>query len=151
MNTALQTQNDSQPHRNPTNTYSEPQRPLILIAENDEEKRELLKTLLDLYDVAVIEAQTGEEAMDLTVGTRPDLVLINTDLPGLDGFETTRLIRAIKSFDDMPIVFISHETERIYRKKAFDVGGNCFHIAPLDIERLDHILENYLFCMNEKL
>ncbi|HEX8288413.1 MAG TPA: response regulator [Pyrinomonadaceae bacterium] len=150
MNTSLQIQNDSQTSLNTTSLYFEVPRPLILIAESDEEKRELLKTLLDLYDVGVIEAQTGEEAMDVTVGARPDLVLINTDLPGLDGFETTRLIRAIKSFDDMPIVFISHETERIYRKKAFDVGGNCFHIAPLDLERLDHILENYLFCINGK-
>lgn len=146
MSTTLQIQNDTQTHRNSTNTnFKQQQRSLILIVEDDDEQRSFLKMLLDLYDVIVLEARTGEEAIDLIVGSRPDLVLINTELPGLDGFETTRLIRAIKSFDDMPIIFLSPETERVYRKKAFDVGGNYFHVTPIDLERLDHTLDNYLF------
>ena len=124
---------------------SEPERLLVLIAENDRIVRAELKEFLDLYGVAVLEAENGEEAFDLTVRECPNLVLLNAELPELDGYEAARLIRSIKSFDRMPIIFLSGETERIFRKRAFDVGADSFHFAPLDFERLDHILENFLF------
>jgi CheY-like chemotaxis protein len=72
---------------------------------------------LDLYSVGVLEAENGEEAVDLIVRECPNLVLMNSALPGLDGYEAAQLIRSIRSFDRM----------------------------PLDFERLDGILENYLF------
>ena len=105
--------------------------------------------LLDLYDIGVLEAENGEETIDLTVRECPDLVLINVELPKLDVYEAVRLIRNIKSFESMPVIFHSDETERAFRKRAFDVGGNGFHIAPLYIERLDLILENFLFCASD--
>ncbi|MCU1290323.1 MAG: putative two-component hybrid sensor and regulator [Acidobacteria bacterium] len=145
MKAVLQIHNPIKPHRTTINSYSKKQRPLILIAENEEENQYRLKELLDLYNVCILEAKSGEDAIDLTVSERPDLVLINAELPRLDGYEATRLIRTIKSLDKMPIILLSRQTDRIYRKKAFAAGGNCFHIAPLDLERLDNIMENYLF------
>jgi DNA-binding response OmpR family regulator len=124
-------------------------RPQVLIAEADGEIRSELKTLLDLYGIDVLEARDGEEMVDLTVRECPDLVLINVELPLLDGYEAARLIRNIKSFDRMPIIFLSDETDRAFRKRAFAAGGDSYHIAPLDFERLDSILENFLFRANE--
>lgn len=118
--------------------------PVVLIAEGDHDKRRELKTLLDLFDVDVLEAQSGEEALNLTVCARPDLVLINTDLPCLDGFEAARLIRLIKSLNATPLIFLSSKTERAFKKKAFSVGGNGYFIEPLDLDRLDNILGNFL-------
>lgn len=126
----------------------EPRQLTVLVAESDREDRAELKELLDLYGVGVLEAENGDEAFDLTVRECPNLVLMNAALPGLDGFEAARLIRSIKSFDRMPIVLLSGETGRALRKKAFAVGGDGFHIAPLDFDRLDHILENFLFRAN---
>ena len=124
--------------------------PLVLLVENDCGKREMLRDLLELYNIKVLEARTGEEAVDLTVRSRPDLVLMNAKLPLLDGFEAARLIRAIKSLNLTPIVFLSNRTERTFRKKAFAVGGNSYHIEPLDLERLDAILENFLFSQSRQ-
>lgn len=121
------------------------QRLLVLIAENDAGRRAELKELLNLYNVGVLEAESGEEAVDLIVRECPNLILMNAALPELDGYEAARLIRSIKSFDETPIIFLSGETERIFRKKAFDAGADSFHFAPHDFERLDHILENFLF------
>jgi CheY-like chemotaxis protein len=129
--------------------FPEQKRPLVLIAEGDTDNRTELKALLDLYGISVLEAENGEEAIDLVVRQCPNLVLINARLPLLDGYETARLIRNIKSFDRMPIIFHSDETERVFRKRAFAVGGDGYHIAPLDIDRLDLILENFLFCSSE--
>lgn len=119
--------------------------PLVLIADSDNGKRGVLKNLCDLYDVAVLEAATGEEAVDLTVRARPNLILMNTKMPRLDGFEAARLIKTIQSLSRIPIIFLSNRTERVFRKKAFAAGGDGFHLEPLDLERLDGILENFLF------
>lgn len=119
--------------------------PLVLIAENDSENRRNLKELLNLYNIRVIEAENGEEAIELTLQERPHLILINTKLPKFDGFETVQVIRNIKSLDDVPIIVLCSETDNLFRKRAFAVGGNSFHIAPLDLERLNYILEQFLF------
>ena len=145
MKGALQINESSTPPLNAAPAaYLELKRPLVLVADTDEDNRLQLKMLLDLYGIGVLEARDGEEAIDLTVRARPDLVLINADLPRLDGFETTRLIRNIRSFDRMPIVFLSARTEHTFRKRAFAVGGDGFHIEPLDIDRLDQLLEKFL-------
>jgi chemosensory pili system protein ChpA (sensor histidine kinase/response regulator) len=145
MQNSLPLQNNLQNYPVTHGAFSEQKRPLVLIAESDNAHRAELKTLLDLYGVGVLEAENGEETIDLTIRCCPDLVLINIELPKLDGYEAVRLIRNIKSFDRMPIIFHSDETERAFRKRAFAVGGDGFHIAPLDIDRLDLILENFLF------
>jgi CheY-like chemotaxis protein len=149
MQDILSTQTKSQNYPAITVAFPEQKHPLFLIADSDIANRSELKTLLDLYSINVLEAQDGEETIDLTVRECPDLVLINARLPLLDGYEAVRLIRNIKSFDRMPIIFFSDETERTFRTRAFAVGGNGFHIAPLDIERLDRILENFLFCVSD--
>lgn len=145
MNGVLQFKTDSPSFTHASAFVPESKTLLVLIAENDEAERSFLKELLDLYNVGVIEAQSGEEAVDLIVRECPHLVVMNAALPELDGYEAARLIRSIKSFDRMPIVLFSQQTERVYRKKAFAVGGDGFHIAPLDFDRLDRILENFLF------
>ena len=145
MKGALQINESSTPPLNAAPAAQlELKRPLVLVVDTDEDNRLQLKMLLDLYGIVVLEARDGEEAIDLTVRERPDLVLINADLPRLDGFETTRLIRNIRSFDRMPIVFLSARTEHALRKRAFAVGGDGFHIEPLDIDRLDQLLEKFL-------
>jgi DNA-binding response OmpR family regulator len=145
MQDNLSTQTKSQNYPAIPAAFPEQKHPLVLIAESDVASRSELKTLLDLYGINVLEAQDGEETIDLTIRECPDLVLINARLPLLDGYEAARLIRNIKSFDRMPIIFLSEETERTFRTRAFAAGGDSFHIAPLDIERLDRILENFLF------
>ena len=145
MNNVLQFPINSHDFARVSSFVPEPRRLSVLVAESDRAERSELKELLDLYGIAVLEAENGEEAVDLTVRECPNLVLMNAALPGLDGYEAARLIRSIQSFDRMPIIFLSGETERIFKKRAFDVGADSFHFAPLDFERLDHILENFLF------
>ncbi|HEX8637113.1 MAG TPA: response regulator [Pyrinomonadaceae bacterium] len=145
MNNVLQFPISSHDFARVSSFVPEPPRLIVLVAESDRAERSELKELLDLYGVDVLEAENGEQAVDLTVRECPNLVLMNAVLPELDGYEAARLIRSIQSFDRMPIIFLSGETERVYRKKAFEVGADGFHIAPLDFDRLDHILENFLF------
>ena len=107
MNGVSQFQTGSHRRASVSSFVPEPQRLLVLLAENDEVIRAELRELLDLYNVHVLEAGNGEEAVDLIVRECPNLVLMNAALPELDGYEAARLIRSIRSFDRMPIVFLS--------------------------------------------
>lgn len=144
-NNALSEQSRSPIINKKRDSATEFTKPLLLLAENDKRHQREISTILDLYGIKVSAAKNGEETIHLTVCENPNLVLINADLPKLDGFEVTRLLRNIRQFDETPIIVYSESTERIIRKKAFEVGADSFHIAPLDFERIDYILENFLF------
>ena len=119
--------------------------PLVLIAQAAAPARETLKELLDLYDLKVIEAASGEEALDAAVIGRPDLIIMDKYLPGLSSFEAIRLIRSITSLSVIPIVFLSDYPRRGERYRAFAAGCDEYLVKPLDLDRLDSSLEKFLF------
>ncbi|MCD9188319.1 MAG: response regulator [Pyrinomonadaceae bacterium] len=104
-----------------------------------------MRELSELYDFRVLEAENGEEAIELTLQKRPDLILLDTELLKIDGYEVAQVISNIESLEKMTIIFLCAETNRVFRKRAFEVGGGSFYIAPLDLERLDLILGHFLF------
>jgi two-component system, cell cycle response regulator DivK len=129
--------------------YSE-KRPLVLIAQDDDEARAALKELLDLYNLKVVEAGSGEEAVDAAVIRRPDLIIMDKHLPGLGSFEAIRLIRSITSLSSIPIVFLSDYPERTERCRAFESGCDEYLVKPIDLDRLDLSLEKFLFQNGEQ-
>ena len=68
----------------------------ILVVEDYEDVRRMLKILLESEQFRVLEAATGVEALDVVKNGRPDVILMDLALPGLDGFETIRRIRKIE-------------------------------------------------------
>ena len=122
--------------------------PKVLVAEENIESRSVTNELLDLYDVKILKTENGEEAVDFAVYHRPNLIILDPTLPGIDGFETARLIRSIGSLNTVPIIFLSDYPDRAERYKAFAVGGSDYLIKPLDLDRLDNILEKFLFSPN---
>jgi CheY-like chemotaxis protein len=125
-------------------SYLEKQ-PLVLLALNDSEAREALKELLDLYDLKVFEAESGEEAVDAAVIHRPELIIIDNQLNGLGSFEAIRLIRSISSLKSISIVYLSDYPERGERSRAFEAGCDEYLVKPLDLDRLDSSLEKFVF------
>ena len=119
--------------------------PLVLIAGESKADRLIVKNLLDLYNATVLEAESGEETVDSTIIHRPDLIFIDSSLLGLNAFEATRLIRSIDSLQIVPIIFMSDYPERTERYKAFASGVADYLIKPLDLDRIDHILEKFCF------
>ena len=117
--------------------------PLILVAEEKLADRIVIKELLDLYNARILETTSGEATFDFTVIHRPDLIFIDSSLPGLDAFETAHLIRTIYAFHQIPIIFLSDYPERTERYKAFNAGADDYLIKPLDLDRIDNILERY--------
>ena len=116
----------------------------VLVAEDHEDTRALLRTLLERRGLAVVEARDGEEACDLALRERPDLILMDGGLPLLDGIAATRRMRDLKSLAGTPIVFLSGHAGPQYQLAARDAGCDEYVIKPFDIARLDHVLNRHL-------
>ena len=102
----------------------------ILVADDDENSRYLLRTMLESLGYGCELARNGSEALDkLKEGF--DLVLLDAVMPDMDGFETTRQIRASPNFGDIPIVMVTVLTEKHDRLRAVDVGANDFISKPV--------------------
>lgn len=119
--------------------------PLVLIAEDHEDTRFLLKTILEKRGLQVVEAVDGEEAIGIAESMRPGLVLMDGSLPRLDGFSATRRMRDTASLRDIPIIFLSGHAEPHFQRLAHDAGCDEYLVKPIDIAQLDRILGRYLF------
>jgi signal transduction histidine kinase/ActR/RegA family two-component response regulator len=121
---------------------SAPQRRrLVLLAEDNEANVYALSEYLSMYGVPVVVARTGPEALDLTIRERPGLVLMDINLPRLDGLEVIRRLRAVDQFVDLPIAVItalSGDNERLRQS-----GANHFLNKPIDLAELDRLLDQY--------
>src|SRR3954469_12402486 len=83
-------------------------RPLILVADDDEDTRVMFRTMLQLHGYRVIESPDGEKTVQMAESARPDLILMDVGLPGIDGLDATRRIRESCR---IPIVCVSGHGE----------------------------------------
>lgn len=125
--------------------YEASRLPLILIVDDNEDCRLMLKCLLNIWNYRSIEAIDGWEAIRRTEETKPDLILMDVRLPGIDGIEATRLIRAMPNVGGgVPIIFISASAEKSLQTAAIAAGGSEYIVKPLDFEQLKNALEKYI-------
>ena len=103
----------------------------VLLVEDSRTQSLLITALLGKNGHKVHVATTGEQAVEMFRDIKPDLVLMDITLPGIDGYETTRLIRA-EHKEWVPIIFLSGRTETEDRVHALDVGGDDFFSKPIN-------------------
>jgi CheY-like chemotaxis protein len=116
----------------------------VLVAEDHEDTRFLLKTLLNFRGLAVVEARNGEEAVELAKRERPALILMDGSLPKLDGCNATRRLRALDPLREVPIVFLSGYADQDSQAAAHEAGCDEYMTKPLDTALLDRILARRL-------
>ncbi|MDQ3756049.1 MAG: response regulator, partial [Acidobacteriota bacterium] len=115
------------------------------VVEDDEDMRFMLRTMLEQRDgVSVVEAENGEMAIALAENVHLDLILMDSSLPLLDGFEATRRIRELAFACDVPIVFVSGHAQPAYEAKAFAAGCTDYLVKPFDFDEWDRVLERHL-------
>ena len=112
----------------------------ILIVEDQRIVREGLRAVLEDEDEIVIvgEAANGQEAINLFAQLQPDVVLMDLQMPVLDGFTATSLIRRIESVRHVPVIAVSAQSTEEFIAAAALVGCDRFVPKPLDF---DHLLE----------
>jgi two-component system cell cycle response regulator DivK len=79
----------------------------ILVVEDQEDNRQILRDLLASADYEMDEAENGQEALDAVAKQRPDLILMDIQLPIMDGYEATRRIKAMPEFKSIPIIVVT--------------------------------------------
>lgn len=111
-------------------------KPSILVAEDHEDTRYLLKTVLELWHCRVIEAENGKSAVEMATQEKPDAILMDIVLPLLDGLQATQQIRQLEKIRHTPIIFITGYIADGIRIVADAVGGDDFIEKPFDFEEL---------------
>ena len=109
---------------------------LILVVEDQEDNRRIMRDLLTSVDYEVIEAVTGEEGVAAAETHRPDLILMDIQLPGLDGYEATRQIKANPDLEHIPIIVVTSYALSGDDVKAFEAGCNAYVSKPFSPREL---------------
>jgi CheY-like chemotaxis protein len=118
--------------------------PLILIVEDHEDTRFMLRTILEMRGMRVAEAVDGEAGVRVAEETRPDLILMDGTLPRLDGLGATRLIRESETLRGVPVVILSGHAAPKSQEAAFAAGCSDYLVKPLDFDQLYRILHKHL-------
>ncbi|MBD64853.1 MAG: hypothetical protein CME62_06580 [Halobacteriovoraceae bacterium] len=110
----------------------------VLIVDDSWENLNLLKVYLTPTQANLIMCDGGEQSLELIEKNVPDIILMDIQMPGLDGYETVKEIRS--RGHDLPIIAVSAHAHRSERDKAFKVGFNDYIAKPIDITKLKEVI-----------
>jgi CheY-like chemotaxis protein len=119
-------------------------RPLILLVEDSKSSIRLMSDYLHAKSYGVIVARNGSDAITLARQDRPDVILMDIQMPGMDGLETTRRIRAEVTLHDVPIIALTALAMRGDREKCLAAGANDYMSKPISLKKLIELIENQL-------
>ena len=102
----------------------------ILAVDDQEDNRRILRDLLTSAGYEVIEAVTGEEAVTTAESQRPDLILMDIQLPGIDGYEATRRIKANPALRGIPLIVVTSYALSGDEAKAMAAGADAYVSKP---------------------
>jgi two-component system cell cycle response regulator DivK len=118
--------------------------PKILLVEDNEMNRDMLSRRLLKAGFEMVIAVDGEQAVDLARSETPDLILMDISLPGLDGWEATRLLKAMPETRSIPIIALTAHAMAGDREKSLAAGCNDYDTKPIDFRRLMDKIQGFL-------
>ena len=116
----------------------------VLLVEDTEDNRFMMRRLLEMSGYGVIEATNGEEAVRLAESERPALILMDLSLPIIDGLAATRAIRKLDGFKETPIVAVSAHDTSDFQSEALAAGCNSYITKPIDFSHLETLIARLL-------
>lgn len=117
---------------------------LILVVDDYECNRELLRMFLSTSGYIVIEAANGLEAVKIATRISPDLIIMDLAMPVLDGYGAVRLLREVPKLCEVPIVACTAYDTSTHRAHAMSLGFNEFLTKPIDFMQLDVVIDRFL-------
>jgi two-component system cell cycle response regulator DivK len=116
----------------------------VLVIEDNDRNRYLITFLLKGAGYEVIEAITGEEGIETVMRERPDLVLMDIQLPGIDGYEATRRIRASPSNTKVPIIALTSNAMTGDHERALAAGCTGYIEKPINTDTIIREIQKYI-------
>lgn len=112
----------------------------VLLVEDTEDNRFMMRRLLEMSGYNVVEATNGEEAVRLAEAESPGLILMDLSLPIIDGLAATRLIRKLPNAVDTPIIAVSAHDTSDFLSEALQAGCNSYITKPIDFNELEQLI-----------
>jgi len=116
----------------------------ILVVEDNETNMYLIRFMLEKNGYEVIEAGDGAVGVELAVKEKPDLIIMDIQLPGIDGLEATKRIRASEADGDIPIIALTSFAMAGDRERALAAGCTGYIEKPINPETFMAEIEKYL-------
>jgi CheY-like chemotaxis protein len=116
----------------------------VLVIEDNDRNRKLVKILLEANKYEVIEAKTGEEALTCLQDDKPDLILLDIQLPNMDGLTLTKILRSNQKTKDIPIVAVTAYAMKGDKERVLDAGCDAYISKPIDTRELPIIVANMI-------
>jgi diguanylate cyclase (GGDEF)-like protein len=116
----------------------------ILYIEDDSDSREMMADVLHLHGYTFLSASRGLEGIRIATQEIPDLILLDINLPDMDGYEVTTLLKSVKSLEDTPIIAISVDSEQGARERILTTGCKGFISKPINISEFLERINEYL-------
>ena len=115
----------------------------ILVVEDNPKNLKLVRDVLQFSGYEVIEATSGEDGVRLAISESPDLILMDLQLPGIDGAEALRQIRAQET-RGVPVVAVTAFAMNHDRERAFESGFTGYVEKPISVRRLPQQIKDFL-------
>ncbi len=120
------------------------QKSRILTIEDNEQNRYLVTFILESHGYRVIQATNGREGIDLAEQAKPALILLDIQLPGMDGYAVARELRSNPAFDEVPIVAVTSYAMVGDREQILAAGCNGYIEKPINPETFIDDVEQHL-------
>ena len=117
---------------------------VILVVEDNEQNLKLLRDVLEYTGYDVRTARTAEDGIALAVSEPPDLVLMDLQLPGIDGMEALRRLRESPRTADIPVVAVTAQAMKQDRERALDAGFNGYLEKPISVRAFPDQVRRFL-------
>ncbi len=125
--------------------------PLVLVVDDFEDNREMYAQFLRFSGYRVEEAASGREALDRAFALTPDVIIMDLSLPGVDGWEATRCIKADERTKHIPVIALTGHALAGHSKGAFEAGCDAFVTKPCLPEDLMAEIERILAAVRSKV
>ncbi len=116
----------------------------ILYVEDNQDNRVLVRRILMSENYAVLEAVNAADALNILKNTRPDLILMDINMPDMDGYTLTTRIKSMPGFERLPILALTANVMRGDKEKTLEAGCDGYIQKPLDIDQLIREIEKFL-------
>lgn len=113
----------------------------IMIVEDDIGIRLITERYLNQVGYHIVTVENGEKALEKLNSINPDLILLDIEMPGIDGFTVCEEVRKISN---VPIIFVTVRRDVSDREKCFQVGGNDFLTKPFNFETLESMIKQFI-------
>jgi CheY-like chemotaxis protein len=107
-----------------------------LVIEDNVDNMELMRQLLEANGYKVLKAETGQQGFDVALEARPDFILLDIQLPDIDGLEVLQKIRSSEIKDDIPVIAVTSYAMAGDREKIMAAGCNSYIEKPIDPEKV---------------